>query len=184
MTIQPKNPTWLGELSAVWGILGVSGLLGSAVVRLSAHTFEAVMKGLSAWEWVALFTWLAFMLYSEGYRGFQRGFSPRVASRAAWLRQHPGPLRSLLAPLFCMGFFGATRKRQTVSYILTTAIIGLILLVRLLPQPWRGIVDAGVVAGLLWGLLALWVFAFRTCLLPQNDPPHDPELSPQLKLLS
>jgi hypothetical protein len=37
------------------------------------------------------------------------------------------------------------------------AIVGLVLLVGMLPQPWRGIVDAGVVVGLGWGIVALAV---------------------------
>jgi len=45
------------------------------------------------------------MLYSEGYKGFQKGYSPRVAARGHYLRDHSTLLRAILAPLFCMGFF-------------------------------------------------------------------------------
>ena len=34
-------------------------------------------------------------------------------------------------------------------------VVVLIIGVRMLEQPWRGIVDAGVVVGLTWGLLAI-----------------------------
>ena len=37
----------------------------------------------------------------------------------------------------------------------------LVALVRRLDQPWRGIIDAGVVVGLAWGLAALWIFTAR-----------------------
>jgi hypothetical protein len=60
-----------------------------------------------------------------------------------------------------MGFFHATRKRKIVAYSLTTMIIVLIILVRHLPQPWRGIVDAGVLLGLGWGLVSVWIFSFK-----------------------
>jgi FtsH-binding integral membrane protein len=101
------------------------------------------------------------MAYSEGLMGFQRGFSPRVAARARYLRTHPQLHFVVLAPLFCMGFFHATRRRRIMSFALTAGIVALVLAVRLLPQPWRGIVDAGVVVGLAWGLLSLIVFSAR-----------------------
>ena len=37
----------------------------------------------------------------------------------------------------------------------------LILAVSRLDQPWRGIIDAGVVVGLAWGLMTLWIFTAR-----------------------
>jgi len=101
------------------------------------------------------------MGYSEGYRGFQLGFSPRIAARALWLSRNPSLLRGLLAPAFCMGFFGATKRRTLTSWCVLAGIVGIVSLVRLLPQPWRGIVDFGVVVGLTWGLLAMLVFAWQ-----------------------
>jgi hypothetical protein len=59
-----------------------------------------------------------------------------------------------------MGFFHATLKRKIVAYSLTTMIVLLIILVRQLPQPWRGIVDAGVLLGLGWGMVSVWIFSF------------------------
>ena len=46
-----------------------------------------------------------------------------------------------------------------VTWILTAAIVLLVVLVRQLPMPWRGFVDAGVVVALTWGTLAILVFA-------------------------
>ena len=42
-----------------------------------------------------------------------------------------------------MVFFDAPPKRKRIAYGLTLMVIVLILLVEQLPQPWRGIVDAG-----------------------------------------
>lgn len=167
--------SWAGWAAALWGILGVSLLIGSAIVRLTPKAWAALTAPLEWYHWAVLVPWLIFMLVSEGYRGFQQAFSPRVAARTRWLRQHPGCLRGILAPLFCMGFFGATPKRQIVAWCLTGGIIGLILLVSLLDQPWRGIVDSGVVAGLLWGLLSLWFFTAQALFQPEFS--SDPELS-------
>jgi len=101
------------------------------------------------------------MAYSEGYKGFQLAFAPRVAARSLHLSQHPTLTRVLFAPLFVIGYFDATRRRMVASYLLTIMIILLIILVHQLQQPWRGIVDAGVVIGLGWGLVSMLYFIVR-----------------------
>lgn len=148
-----------GAAGAFWGIAGVAALLASAIYRLGALAIEALSHPFLWYHWVSLVLVVAFMAYSEGLMGFQRGFSPRVAARARYLRTHPRPHFVVLAPLFCMGFFHATRRRRITSFALTAGIVALVLAVRLLPQPWRGIVDAGVVIGLAWGLVSLIAFS-------------------------
>ncbi len=150
-----------GYAGAVWGIGGLSLLFGSALFRLYPYVRELGDCPMGWMHWVGLLASLAFMGYAEGYKGFHLKFSPRAAARALYLRQNPTLARVAFAPFFCMGYFHATRKRKTVSYALTAAIIGLIVLVRQLPQPWRGIVDAGVLLGLGWGLVSVWWFSVR-----------------------
>ncbi|MEW6446184.1 MAG: hypothetical protein ACOZAQ_07920 [Pseudomonadota bacterium] len=165
----------LGRIAAFWGLVGVSLLIGWAVVRLTPVAMDAWNMPWGLAEWLLAVPWLVFMLVGEGYRGFQKGFAPRVAARARYLREqeHPRPLHVLLAPLFCMGFIHATRKRRMVSFAVTSGIVVLILLVRMLPQPWRGIVDLGVVAGLAWGLLAIAWFGLYAMLSSHFDHPTD-----------
>lgn len=163
-----------GVFGAVWGLVGVSALLGSAIWRLSPYALELADLELTTLQWALLVANVVFMAHSEGYKGFQQNFSPRVAARTRYLADHPHPLRTLLAPLFCMGFFHATRRRLIVSYVLTTMIICLVVLVRMLEQPWRGIVDAGVVVGLAWGLVAYWISLARAFGTGTFD--HDPEV--------
>jgi hypothetical protein len=159
---------------AVWGILGVLVLLGSAVYRLTPVALEALSLPLGWHHWAALAVVLFFMAYVEGYQAFQLGFSPRVAARARYLLSHNNRLHAVLAPLFCMSYFYARKRRQIVSLSVTAGIIILIVLVRMLPQPWRGIVDAGVVVGLAWGLVSLVVFGVRA--LTSDSFPHSPEV--------
>jgi hypothetical protein len=150
-----------GRIGAIWGILGLSLILGRGLTCLYPYAQELCGTPFAWFHWVGLAASLAFMGYAEGYKGFQLKFSPRVAARAFYIKQNPTFARVLFAPLFCMGFFHATRKRKIVSYCLTLMIVGLIIWVRNLPQPWRGIVDAGVLLGLGWGLVSIWVFAFQ-----------------------
>ena len=142
-------------IAPLWGLTGIFFLLGFAVYRLTPKAVEAIGMGLSKWQWAALICWTFFMGVAEGYRGFQKRFSPRVAARARYLRDQPTPARVVLAPLFCMGYFHANRRAQLTSISLTLAIIVIIILVSFCPQPWRGIIDFGVVVGLTWGMISL-----------------------------
>ncbi len=142
-------------LAYYWGIAGVILLLASAIVRLTPRVLELRDIPLSGLQWLLLVGFVLFMLYSEGWKGFHLNFAPRVVARAAGLRHAATPLLVVLAPLVCMGYLHATRKRQLISLLLTSAIIALVLAVRLLPQPWRGIIDTGVVLGLGFGTLSI-----------------------------
>ncbi len=136
-------------------------LLGSAVYRLFFLALDALSYDFFWYHWVSFALIALFMAYAEGFRAFQQGFSPRVAARARYLRDNPRISHVIFAPLFCMGFFHATRRRQVTSISVTIGIILLVILVRLLPQPWRGIIDAGVVIGLAWGIVSLFIFSFK-----------------------
>ena len=164
----------MGIFGAIWGLTGVLLLLGSAIYRLSHWAIDAFSYPFSWYHWASLFLVLLFMAFAEGYRGFQKAFSPRVAARALYLKNHPKVLHALLAPFFCMGFFYASKRRKITSFSVTSAIIVLIVLVRLLSQPWRGIIDAGVVVGLLWGLISLIIFSIQA--FTSKDFTYSPEV--------
>ncbi len=173
-----SNLRSLGLIGAVWGVLGIFLFVGSAVVRLTPTAYAAWQYDWTIVHWVATVASLIFIGVVEGYRGFQKQFSPRGVARAQVVARQPTLLRVLLAPAFCMGFFDATKKRLIVSWVLTAGIVVLVLIVRQLPQPWRGIVDVGVVFGLTWGLIAMLVFAVmaiggRTMPVP-SDVPGEP----------
>jgi len=151
----------LGLLGAIWGVGGISLLFGSALFRLYPHARELCDLSFEWIHWSALTASLVFFGYAKGYKVLYLKFSPRVAARARYIKRNPTLPRVLFAPFFCMGYFHTTRRRKIVSYCLTALIVGLIVLVRQLAQPWRGIIDAGVVLGLGWGLVSIWFFTFK-----------------------
>lgn len=145
------------QLVLLWGVLGFCALLFNALLRLTPIALEPLGDGMAPWQWAVLVVWVAFNGYTEGYKAFQKQVSPRVVARAQWLAHNPKPALVVFAPLFCMGFFYATRKRMIVSWTITVMIVVLVVSIRHVDQPWRGIVDCGVVVGLGWGLAAqLW----------------------------
>jgi len=168
-----KN-TIAGNLGAIWGLAGVLALLGSACLRLWPKAVDSFSYPFAWYHWTSLAFIVIGMAYAEGYMGFQKAFSPRTASRARYLRQNPRIQHVILAPFFCMGYFYATKRRKITSISLTLGIIVLIVLVSFVSQPWRGIIDAGVVAGLAWGIVSLLAFGFQA--LGRDPYPYNPEV--------
>jgi hypothetical protein len=155
-----------GRLAAAWGVGGVSLLLVDAIARLGGHAWAAVTAyPLSPLEWAATALWCLTMVVLEGYRGFQRSFSPRVVARAWQLGRGPRTgTQAALAPLYCMSLAWASRRRLVVSWLLVGAVVAVVVLVRHVPQPLRDLIDLGVVLGLSHGVLSLWASTLRALL--------------------
>jgi hypothetical protein len=167
----------LGICGALWGVGGILVLLGFSVVRLSGMVLGMWAYDLRWYHWGSLILMVAGMAYSEGYRGFQCAFAPRVAARARYLYEAPRLLHVLLAPAFCMAYFYTNRRRQMAAVVLTCGILLAIGIFRFFPQPWRGIVDAGVVVGLLWGMVSIIIYTFQA--FTAASFPYSPELPGQ-----
>jgi hypothetical protein len=148
-------------LIALWGLGGLVYLLCHALNRLTPLALEPWQTGdLLWWQAVIYVAWVALNAWAEGYRGFQKHFSPRFVDRITQLTTDwQSPSRSsvrnaLLAPMYCMSLIDAPRRDLVRSWALVLGIITVVIAIRVLPQPWRGIIDGGVVVGLAWGLVA------------------------------
>jgi hypothetical protein len=168
---QARRARLAGRLAAAWGVLGIVALLVRAIWRLVPGALEGLGGGLSPQGWAATVAWIAAMAYFEGYRGFQRSFAPRVVARAAEIARHPRPLPALLAPLYCMSLFSAPRRRILASWALRAFHVVLILSESRIPQPARGVIDAGVVVRLGWGVAVLLALAAAGWLGSRPGPP-------------
>lgn len=144
-------------------------MLLQAVSRLFPHALEPFSRGMSLAEWALYTLCVVFMAYSEGYRGFQKSFSPRVIGRAQELQMDTSLWLRLLAPLYCFGLISAPKRRLIISWTLLAGIFVLVVLVRQLPYPWRAIVDGGVVVGLSWGLLSVVILALQATRQPRSQ---------------
>lgn len=165
-TIEPTAAqplSWAGVFAALWGSLGVLALLTHALWRLTPLAIEPIAQSMmNPFHWTLYIAWSLLNAYMEGYRGFQKSFSPMVAERALGLARNPTLLHSVLAPFYCMALFAAPRKRKIISWMVIVMVVALILIIRQLSQPWRGIVDVGVVVGLSWGSLSIVYCLFQT----------------------
>lgn len=144
-----------------WGVFGVIGIIASAVFKLLPRIIELGNHSFAIQHWLLLLVFTPYMAYAEGYKGFYLNLAPRVQARALYLRDTGRPLLALAAPFFCMGYFYATRRRMLTSWIVSSSIVLLVAVVSRVPQPWRGLIDVGVVVGLVIGIAALCWYWLR-----------------------
>mgnify|MGYP001269411197 FL=1 len=162
------------RLLATWGVVCVLALLGNALYRLTPLAIEPWVEGqMSLWQKAVFVVWAVINAYTEGYRGFHQRFSPRVVGRAFHLGENPRPLDVVFALPFVMSLYHAQKRQRMISWTFIVVLTLVILAVRALPQPWRGIIDGGVVVGLGLGALSVVYFYVRGL---RGDPPPAPDL--------
>eukprot|EP00930_Biecheleria_cincta_P023907 TRINITY_DN17192_c0_g1_i1.p1 TRINITY_DN17192_c0_g1~~TRINITY_DN17192_c0_g1_i1.p1 ORF type:complete len:540 (-),score=70.50 TRINITY_DN17192_c0_g1_i1:38-1657(-) len=88
-----------------------------------------------------------------------------------------------LAPAFCIGYFHGTKARVISSWAVTSVIFLVVVGVRRLPNPYRAILDAGVIVGLMWGIVSVLAI-FAASLRSGKPPKYDPSLPKDLLVYS
>ncbi|MBX2798975.1 MAG: hypothetical protein KTR31_14970 [Myxococcales bacterium] len=144
-------------------------LLAQALHRLTPRALEVFDGTLTAFQLAIAAIWTVFMLYAEAWRGFHLKFSPRVVARSSALVQDGRTWLALCAPAVAMGLLHGTPRRLLVSRLLFVGIVLLVVAVRFLPDPWRAIVDLGVVVGLGAGALSIVWHALQAL---NGNPPQ------------
>lgn len=167
-----RPPNWI----TAWGVLGSALAIGVGLYRVTPHAVEPLwpqyqLSPFHAWLYAVS---IVFTAYAEGYKGFQRGFTPRVIARAKWVSDHPGRVPAILAPIFALGFYGIQRRKLIFTWVFTFAIVAVVVAMKFLAQPWRGILDAGVVVGLSWGVASMVIGLIR--IFQGQEPKGDPFL--------
>lgn len=141
---------------AVWGVLGVVVMLSEALLRLLRLAWEGVVVQFAPLPFAVAVAWCLVNAYAEGYRGFQKRFVPQALDRAFSI-DASSVVEVVLAPLKVLGLWRTDAKAMRRAWIMVLGISGLVFAVKQLPQPWRGVIDAGVVVGLGWGTVAMVV---------------------------
>lgn len=144
----------MSRLAAVWGVLGVAAMLLEAEVRLLRLAYEGVVVQFAPLPGAVAAVWCALNAWLEGYRGFQKRFVPQALDRAFAI-DVTSKLAVALAPFEVLGVWRTEPKVRRRAWVMVIGISTLVFLVKQLPQPWRGVIDAGVVVGLGWGTAAL-----------------------------
>lgn len=153
-----------GVFAATWGVAGQVVLVAApAALLLPAATRGLASADLGAAHSALAVASLVVLGYFQGYRGFQRGYAPFVAARAA-LARHPTAWHGVAAPLHVCGLIAATSRRRARTAALFAVMPVLAFAVGRLPSPYRAIVDLGVALGLASGAVALAAFGVRAAL--------------------
>lgn len=144
-----------------WAVGGIVITFATAIFRLGERGYATIRAGLGPAEWLALLFLTIALVYGEGIRALSRRWVPFVIDRAAALRTEPRLFHRLVGPLYAMGLVGAPRRTALRAWAGVFAIAAAVLIVRALPEPWRGMIDFAVAAALVCGLLAILVQAWR-----------------------
>ncbi|KAL7549897.1 hypothetical protein ACHAWF_013152 [Thalassiosira exigua] len=183
MSGQDLNLTTGKVLASLWGACGVVYILVKAIKRVLPIALEPFTKAegivpLTQFQLAAYIATCLWFAYVEGYKGFQLKFSPLVVSRSFTLKSSSPIHHLLLAPLYSMALFHATKKRMIVSWSVSIGVAAIVAAVKRLPYPWRNIVDAGVVVGLSWGTISIlggYMISLVTGIAPIDVDPALPE---------
>lgn len=160
----------LRNVLGVWGIVQILSILANAIKRLIPIALQPIFQSdITTFQWIIFSSWSLYMAYAEGYKGFHLKFSPMVVERAFNLHNNPSIVNYIFAGPYSMGLFGASRKRMVISWAVTIGIFSLVKIVKLLPYPYRSIVDAGVVVGLTVGFFSICWLSLQA-LLGRKSP--------------
>jgi len=180
-------------VASFWAAGGVAMILLNSIRRIvpiAMEPFQAAGKAavdgaassvqpLTQFQLAAYVLTCIWFAYVEGYKGFQRKFSPMVVNRSFTLKFGESPFHHFLfGPFYAMGLFHATKKRMIVSWSVSFGVAAIVVAVKKLPYPWRNVVDAGVVVGLSWGTLSIllsYIKSLTTGEMPEGSDPALPE---------
>lgn len=111
-----------------------------------------IAAGLNPLEWLALVVVAFAFAYGEGVRALAYRWVPTMDLRARELGLQARLHHRLLAPLYAMSLIGAPTRTLLRAWSGVALIVAAVLIVRVLPEPWRGIIDFGVAIALTIGL--------------------------------
>ena len=178
-----KFPFTLTSLYAVLGFVSIVANAMKRLVPIALEPFRSTTDTLSTnlpltpVQIISYVIMCTMMLYVEGYKGFQKKFSPMFIARAATLQKTSPWYHKVLAPFYSMGLFHATKKRKIVSWSLMIGVSILIGLVKRLSYPYRSIVDGGVIVGLGYGTLSIiFIYLKQMVVGTEQGSKTDPEL--------
>jgi hypothetical protein len=164
----------------LWAVVGVAALFARASWQLGQRGVATVAAGLDPLEWFILTALTVAFVYGEGYRALQRKWIPHVFGRIRQLGGERGGVYRLLAPLYAMSLVGAANQAMLRAWLGVAAIVGAVLVVSRLPDPWRGMIDVAVACALVWGLAAILItsvrggLSYRVPSQPAIEPPRSP----------
>jgi hypothetical protein len=174
-SIQGKSSSLWNTLGSFWGSFGVIMILANSIKRIVPIALEPLLPSatppLTSFQMGAYIFMCLYFAYVEGYKGFQLKFSPLVVSRSLTLKPFQGsPIHHVIfGPFYSMGLFHATKRRQIISWSVSTGVLLIVAAVKRLPYPWRNIIDAGVVVGLTWGSLSILIQWIQAIFSDQKD---------------
>lgn len=153
---ETRAPNWS---VSTFGLVVVAITLAEASLRLGARAMSTLHSGLSVQDYALFILSVAAFGYGEGYRALHRRFIPHVIERAIELaHSHLRGFRGFaLSALYVLCMVHAPRREVVKAWVSVALIVCAVVIVKALPEPYRGIIDAGVAVALGIGLGSLIV---------------------------
>jgi hypothetical protein len=151
---ETRAPNWT---VSTFGLALFGFTLAEATFRLGERALETLHEGMSLPQYALFALSVIAFGYGEGYRALHRRFVPHVIARAIELAKsdNRGVRGFLIAPLYVLDLVQTTPRALRVAWLSIALIVLAVVLVRELPDPYRGIVDGGVAVALSIGLMSL-----------------------------
>ena len=177
---------FMAIFGSIWGTGGVLYILYKAISRVFPIAYEPLKKAtatsssslqLTQFQWICYYISILFFGYVEGYKGFQTKFSPLVVKRSFTLVvgiPQGTIINYIFAPFYSMGLLHATKKRKITSWSITLGVTLLVGIVKRLNEPWRNIIDAGVVCGLSYGMISILLIYIKSWITGSTPNNIDP----------
>lgn len=170
-SLSNRTANWLGIAAGAWGILGFTVLVARALLGMSPEIENMLATPLNAWQQIGLVVIVLVFGLVKGYFIFRQRFCRSYASRIGELSLQPVKLLyAVLAPLYCLNLIGAERRQLVRGYAIIAGIILMIVSVKFVPAPWRGMILTGVAVALTWAALEIAYQGFKKLFVPtQSD---------------
>lgn len=151
---ETRAPNWS---VSTFGLAVVAITLAEASLRLGARALITLHSGLNLQDFALFCLSVAAFGYGEGYRALHRRFVPHVIERAIELAKSDirGFRGFSQAPLYVLCLVRAARRELVKAWVSVALIVCAVVIVKALPDRYRGIIDAGVAVALAIGLGSL-----------------------------
>ena len=150
---------------ATWALGGFAAIMGQALYRLTPQAIETLGGPLEPAQQAAAAASILLFSIGKGYFVFHRKFAPRFALKLRGLVRVRPVAPVILAALYCMGLAPARRADVAAwlrSLAFTAGIVAMIIGLRQVDAPWRGIVASGVAVALALGTVTTLAQGIRT----------------------
>lgn len=135
-----------------WAVLANAAMFAHVAFGLAARTVHVAQEGLTTGQWSLMLGLMLLVGYLEGYRVLHHRVAPAIVARAHQASRRDGAsvLDVVSAPFQALGLVRAPTRTLVRAWLCVVLHAPVIVGLRALAEPWRGIIDGAVATSLLF----------------------------------